>query len=315
MRHLKWIQGVIVIGVSAGMLGAMSVSASANSQYSAARSNSVRLVWRKSMKQHAYTATQGARYSKHLGVRYSNNDVTPTVTWYTDAHEKLYKKYQGHAAIYYHVKSADGTLQGWIWRGYLKKVNATKSVTPNATTTATGKTTSKTIDYDALAKTAILNMGGGAKPDPQTMQMAKSILNKILTSHVHFLTQAEAYPDNSAAVNDNDVVLGDVTADNLNTASEKYMFNLLKSYGIDGAGYGAKKADSSFFMLNDLNANDTLHTYFDPSSDFYGQQGLTRKNFFVQAKIGVAMAKGTDGRTAMFAMFRYPAKYAKLVAD
>ena len=120
MKNLKWVQGIITLVVSVGMIGLTGVTASANSQYSAARSNSVRLVWRTSMKRHAYTATKGARYSKHLGIRYSNNDVTPTVTWYTDAHEKLYNKYKGHSAIYYHVKSADGTLQGWIWRGYLK---------------------------------------------------------------------------------------------------------------------------------------------------------------------------------------------------
>mgnify|MGYP003364955078 FL=1 len=131
----KVIQGIMVIGVGVGILGMSHVIASANSQYSASRAKSVRLVWRKSMKQHAFTATTGARYSKHLSIRYSNNDVTPTVTWYTDAHEKLYKKYKGHNAIYYHVKSADGTLQGWIWRGYLKPVTAT--TTPNSQTSQT----------------------------------------------------------------------------------------------------------------------------------------------------------------------------------
>jgi len=123
----KIVQAMLILGVGAGIVGVTSTTASANSQYSAKRSKSVRLVWRKSMKRHAMTATTGARYSKHLGIRYSNNDVTPTVTWYTDAHEKLYKKNKGHNAIYYHVKSADGTLQGWIWRGYLKPVSTKKN--------------------------------------------------------------------------------------------------------------------------------------------------------------------------------------------
>jgi len=118
----KIVQMAAILGVGVSALGLAGVTASANSQYSARRSSSVRLVWRKSMKRHAFIATQGARYSKHLGIRFSNNDVTPTVTWYTDAHEKLYKKYKGHNAIYYHVKSSDGTLQGWIWRGYLEPV-------------------------------------------------------------------------------------------------------------------------------------------------------------------------------------------------
>ncbi|MEE8824429.1 glycosyl hydrolases family 25 [Lentilactobacillus sunkii] len=92
---------------------------SAGKQYSAARSASVRLVWRSSMGQHYYTTTKGARYSKHLGTRYGYNADLPDVTWVTDAHEKLYKKNTGKYAIYYHVKSTVGNHGGWIWRGYL----------------------------------------------------------------------------------------------------------------------------------------------------------------------------------------------------
>lgn len=90
-------------------------------QYSASRSKSVKLVWRSNMGRHAYKTTDGARYSKHLGMRYGYNSDMPDITWYTDAHEKLYMKNSGHYAIYYHVKSADGQHGGWIWRGYLNK--------------------------------------------------------------------------------------------------------------------------------------------------------------------------------------------------
>lgn len=123
----KIVQLGMVLGIGASVWGWSSVMASANSQYSARRSNSVKLLWRRGMGQHTYTATRGARYSKHLGIRYSNNDVTPNVIWYTDAHEKLYDKYKKNSAIYYHVRSADRTLQGWIWRGYLKPVQVTNN--------------------------------------------------------------------------------------------------------------------------------------------------------------------------------------------
>lgn len=97
------------------------------------------------MGRHAYTATQGARYSKHLGVRYSANQATANVTWYTDAHEKLYEKGKYKSAIYYHVTSADGTLQGWIWRGYLKagsgSATTTTTTTPTTTSTSSSRTT------------------------------------------------------------------------------------------------------------------------------------------------------------------------------
>lgn len=136
MKKVRLIQGLVVLGAGVGLLGTGSLSAAASSQYSAARSKNVRLVWRKSMKQHTYRATAGARYSRHLAVRYSYNQATAKVTWYTDAHEKMYKKHQGHSTIYYHVKSADGKLQGWIWRGYLKPVKAQTPVVDKSAVTA-----------------------------------------------------------------------------------------------------------------------------------------------------------------------------------
>lgn len=308
MKKMKLLRGILAVGIGVGMLGAMTIMASANSQYSSVRANSVRLVWRRSMGQHTYTATQGARYSKHLGVRYSNNDVTPTVTWYTDAHEKLYRKNKGSSAIYYHVKSADGTLQGWIWRGYLKKTGRTSS-----TTTTTNKGTNQaTTNYDTLAKNAILSLGGGAKPDARTMQMAKSILNTLLDSNVHFVTQAELYPYDPERANDTDVVLRNSSASDEMDSADRYLYNILKGYGIQGAGYGANKARTVFQIRKGLDS-DTMRGYFEPSGDFYGQQGLTQKNFFAEAKIGVAVTKTSDGRTAMFAVLRFPDKYSKLV--
>ena len=306
----KIYQGIVATGICFGMLGVVNGTASANSQYSAKRANSVRLVWRTNMKRHAYTATQGARYSKHLGIRYSNNDVTPTVTWYTDAHEKLYKKYQGHSTTYYHVRSADGTLQGWIWRGYLKRITSTTKPTIGSVENNGTKT-----DYDSIARNAVRSLGGNAQLDTDSTQLAKEILQQALNSEVHFTTQAEAYPNNPEKANDKDVSISNLTADNVETVSDKYLLNLMKTHGIDGAGYGANKADNAFVIGNNLDVANILAAYFGPSSDYYGQQGLTEKNFFSQVKIGVAVSKTNDGRTAMFAIFRYPNKYAKLVAE
>ncbi|MFC6253523.1 GH25 family lysozyme [Secundilactobacillus hailunensis] len=92
---------------------------SSSSSYSAARSNSVKLIWRASMKRHAYWTLSGARYSKHLGIKYANMKNLPHTTWYTDGHEKLYRKSSHSYAIYYHVRSGNGQHSGWIWRGYL----------------------------------------------------------------------------------------------------------------------------------------------------------------------------------------------------
>lgn len=78
--------------VGLGAIFTSQLSTAAASQYSAARSNDVKLIWRHSMGRHAYTATSGARYSEHLGTRYGYNSETAKVVWYTNAHEKLYFK-------------------------------------------------------------------------------------------------------------------------------------------------------------------------------------------------------------------------------
>ncbi|WP_252904443.1 hypothetical protein [Secundilactobacillus silagei] len=71
------------------------------------------------MHRHAYWTLSGARYSKHLGIKYADMKNLPHTTWYTDGHEKLYRKSSHHYAIYYHVRSGNGQHAGWIWRGYL----------------------------------------------------------------------------------------------------------------------------------------------------------------------------------------------------
>ncbi|WP_225428263.1 hypothetical protein [Levilactobacillus enshiensis] len=123
------VKGIIALGVGVSLLGSLGTTASANSQYSASRSNSVRLVWRAKMGRHAMTAVKGSRYSKHLGTWYGYNSSLSDVTWYTNAHEKLYDVATGKYLIYYHVNSADGQHGGWIWRGYLKSA-ATTPATP-----------------------------------------------------------------------------------------------------------------------------------------------------------------------------------------
>ncbi|AKP65081.1 hypothetical protein FC99_GL001223 [Levilactobacillus koreensis JCM 16448] len=129
----RFVKGIIAVGISAGLLGSLNTTASASSQYSASRSNSVRLVWRTSMGRHAMTATHGSRYSKHLGTWYGYNSSLSDVTWVTNAHEKLYDVVTGKYLIYYHVNSADGQHGGWIWRGYLKPA-ASNPATPTTST-------------------------------------------------------------------------------------------------------------------------------------------------------------------------------------
>ncbi|WP_225428262.1 hypothetical protein [Levilactobacillus enshiensis] len=144
------VKGIVAMGVGVSLLGG-TLTASASSQYSASRSNSVRLVWRASMGRHALVASQGARYSEHLGIRYDYNSDTPDMVWYTNAHEELYDVDSGNYLIYYHVNSADGQHGGWIWRGYLKDASSVKktktsapATTPSTSTDGNGSTDSNT---------------------------------------------------------------------------------------------------------------------------------------------------------------------------
>lgn len=147
-------------------------------QYSAARANSVRLVWRRSMHAHSYHTSLGARYSKHLGVRYAFNHEN--ITWITNAHEKLYDKKKHTAAIYYHVNSADGRHGGWIWRGYLRAGAA--SASRPATTPVMVTSNSAEADDDAIDRlarqleTTILSLFPGTVSDSHLWDEAAPII-------------------------------------------------------------------------------------------------------------------------------------------
>ncbi len=150
----KLIKSLAVGLASIGMLFTYQSTAFATSQYSAKRSHEVKLIWRKSMGRHAFLAPTGARFSKHLGTRYGYNTETADVTWYTDAHEKLYLKNLNMYSIYYHVTNADQSLQGWIWKGYMKPApvaadGASTSSNDNSSNTTNSDSSTATTKFDA----------------------------------------------------------------------------------------------------------------------------------------------------------------------
>lgn len=161
----KFIQGMLALSLGVGLWLAATTTASAN-QYSANRGNSVRLIWRKPMGQHQFTANQGYRYSKHLTVRYGRNASISSVIWFTDAHEKLYQKDRHNYAIYYHVRNGNGRVQGWIWRGYLKPVPqpVAPKVTPNY------------VKTEAAQAQEITNFFPGVKTDKRLTKLVQDFV-------------------------------------------------------------------------------------------------------------------------------------------
>jgi len=142
--------GLLISGLLTGGLLATATTANASS-YSSKRNNSVKLVWRHPMNKATYKAksTKGYLYSKHLGRKYKSLKSYPKTKWVVNGHEKLTVKKTNKSKIYYHVKSTNGKHQGWVWRGYLKKVvtkNSTKTTSKKTTTTTTNKNEGQFID-------------------------------------------------------------------------------------------------------------------------------------------------------------------------
>lgn len=305
----KIAKSVLALIAGVGVLGFSNVVASANSQYSAARSNSVKLVWRKSMGRHALTATQGARYSKHLGIRYSNNDVTESVTWYTDAHEKLYRKAKGNSAIYYHVQSADGTLQGWIWRGYLKEATKT-STSSNAESTNTNQSSQQTPTVnDPHAVQAIEGLGHGAKPDPQLMVAAKGFLKDMLSN----AQMKSKLASGTFAIGGTygKRITGGTSAD-----QTLYKNSLINNSISTEIGDGPDKAESDLtpYETPDSGYNwaDSLKGSWGYLSDWDYQAGTNPKTYFSSVRIGCATQKVANNLYVEFAVFVTPTKYGTI---
>lgn len=170
---------VITYLAGLGTLFALQSNASAASQYSATRAHEVKLIWRRTMGRHAFTAPTGARFSKHLGTRYGYNTETKDVTWYTDAHEKLYLTNLHMDSIYYHVTNSDQSLQGWIWKGYLKPVDNDSSTTNsgngNSSTNGNGDSSSSSTGNKKEPNNGSDNIYSGALGNTATSDLDKQV--------------------------------------------------------------------------------------------------------------------------------------------
>lgn len=305
----KIVNGILISGVILGIGWGRPIVGQA-SNYSASRANSVRLVWRHHMGRHAYHTVKGARYSKHLGVKYASNDDLPEMTWYTDAHEKLYNKAKRTSAIYYHVKSDDGQHGGWIWRGYL---------TAGVVKRSTESSGSSTLNSDEnLAEQMIQRLGHGAHPDPQSMDKANSVLKLSLNGQYKFLSNQELFPTSVSAQSktENYTIVRNFNvkkiANHMANRNEIAFYNLLSSSKIsmdDRSFTGGYYIQSKMDTLNILRAN------YEASPEFFGKKGLTSANYFIPVKIGVAVKNIEAGRYAAFVMLHYPEKYWDLHVD
>lgn len=167
-----FLRAVIAGLAGLGAIFTLQANVNAASQYSARRSSEVKLIWRKAMGRYAFTAPTGARFSKHLGTRYGYNTETANVTWYTDAHEKLYLKNLHMYSIYYHVTNSDQSLQGWIWKGYLKPVGNDDSGSGDSTGTSGSSSASTSTAFPNSISQELAGFFTGTQPNSQLQKIA-----------------------------------------------------------------------------------------------------------------------------------------------
>ncbi|WP_156153321.1 hypothetical protein [Levilactobacillus spicheri] len=112
--RLGMVVALLVTGVG------LTVSTAAADQYLARRATSVKVLWRRPLKQqHPYRLRRDDRYSRHLRVRYARQRHWQDRVWLADAHQKVYDRYSHKTAIYDHLRDRQGKSGGWVWRGYL----------------------------------------------------------------------------------------------------------------------------------------------------------------------------------------------------
>lgn len=284
IRNLLIGCGLLLAGLS---FGSVRSQAATTSQYSAKRSRNVRLVWRKSMGRHAYHNQQrGARYSQHLGTKYGVNTTTGQVTWYTDAHEKLFNKTTKKSAIYYHVKNADHSMNGWIWRGYLTPTIGSSS-------------------QDTLALRLIDELGGleGAHADATTIAQAKTVLTQMMSTKYHFV-------NNTGNDYDNFVETAAIAASQKDANAQQYQKLLKANQLVEGFGMAKAKCVAAIGTKTQLTQD--LYNRFQVDENW----GIPEGTFYRKAKVGIAtqpVANAKYGRYAMFVIVRLPAAYAQQV--
>lgn len=289
--------------VGVGLWAGVTVPAMAKTRdYSAARSASVRLIWRARMGAHVYHNREtGARYSEHLGVRYGANRATTGVTWITDAHEKLYNRDTKAKDIYYHVHSQNGSTAGWIWRGYLVPGNP---VTPQSRPTQ-GLTLAdfshQTPLNDSPAQQAVAELGHGATLDPQYTAFAQYLMK-------HVMIPAPFANDDAVSawmVEDDDT--GDRPDNGL-------LQKLLRQHGIVHFGYGP----DHYQVMYTRGPNQGWSSYMDlqyhngADEGAFGLDGITSANYFTPVKIGYTVEFLPNHEVATLLILNYPAKYGQI---
>lgn len=286
--------------------GATAPAMASSRNYSAARSASVRLIWRTRMGAHVYhNRATGARYSEHLGVRYGLNQATTGVTWITDAHEKLYNRDTKTEDIYYHVHNQNETTAGWIWRGYLIPGGPTGAAQSTPSSATQGLTLAdfahRTPLPDSPAQQAVAELGHGATLDPQYTAFAQYLMKNVLLPAPFANTNAVS----AWMAEDDDT--GD-RPDNV------LLQKLLRQHGIVHFGYGPNRYQVMYMRETNQGWSSYMNLEYHngPDEGAYGIDGITSANYFTPVKIGYTVEFLPNNKVATLIIMNYPAKYGQV---
>jgi len=167
-----------------------------------------------------------------------------------------------------------------------------------------------------MTQKMIRYLGGGAHSDPQTTAKAKEVLNRSLNGQYHFLTLQELNPYKNDLSGKDFVISQNVGAQKVAGYSadknDITYFNLLTNSGISTPD---RSFVGGYYIEPRVDTLTLLGMYYAPYSDFFGQKGLTRDNYFDDVKIGVAVTKLASGKYATSVILHYPKKFWDLVVD
>lgn len=140
MLHKIIIKVLLVIGITVSLLSIPQLL-SHHDHVAMAHAKSAKVLSHKKLKKRTVHATKGDLYTSWKLSKISHHMKNYEHTTLYRTKQATIRKTNGKKAIYQYVKSINGKVKGWIWRGYLKTGKAAKS-----------KRTSININKDQLTK-------------------------------------------------------------------------------------------------------------------------------------------------------------------
>ncbi|MBV0930157.1 hypothetical protein KTE19_05435 [Lentilactobacillus sp. IMAU92037] len=119
MKYSKFIMvglAVVIFGVATGTNSTIS-----NSDVVSAKARTVKVLRSSGMSKTAYNANGGSIFTTAKLTKKAHNASSYLRTTFYATKSATVRKSNGNTAVYYYIKSSNGRVKGWIWKGNLSK--------------------------------------------------------------------------------------------------------------------------------------------------------------------------------------------------